>query len=160
MHSYMSPLRPRVVYTLGSSRAYVAARANEIRPAHVSANLIYFGPDKKLIYREARPGSLGKRRFSAPSRENRKWRAGLPGSLGTDRVADEIPSCDEVQKKESRKRSRGEEAESKRRNLDWTGCSNLRRKLVYPFIFNVVHARCENSEAAKVTIARELLRKK
>lgn len=57
------------VYTLGSSRAYVAREQARYGPAHVSANLIYFGPDKKLIYREARPGSLGKRRFSAPSRE-------------------------------------------------------------------------------------------
>lgn len=30
------------------------ARTRDTGPAHVSANLIYFGPDKKLIYRKAR----------------------------------------------------------------------------------------------------------
>lgn len=61
------------------------ARASEIRPAHVSANLIYFGSDKKLIYREARPASLGKRRFSAPSREPEVTRR-LAQVSGADQV--------------------------------------------------------------------------
>lgn len=40
------------------------------RPAHVSANLIYFGPDKKThLPRSQTGGSLGKRRFSALERE-------------------------------------------------------------------------------------------
>lgn len=73
------------------------ARATEIRPAHVSANLIYFRPDKKLIYREARP-VLGNDVFLRP-RENRKWRAGLPGCRHGP-GHDEILSRDEVKKKE------------------------------------------------------------
>lgn len=85
--------------------------------ACLSANLIYFGPDKKLIYREARPASLGKQRFSAPSREPEVTRL-LAQVSGADQVT--MKSLLAMRcKKKNRKRSRGkEEAESTRRNLD------------------------------------------
>jgi len=90
MHSYMSP--PRAVCLAHRARTW---RASKRDTAHVSANLIYFGPDKKLIYREAGP-VLGNDVFLRP-RENRKWRTDLPGSQHGP-SHDEILSRDEVKK--------------------------------------------------------------
>lgn len=102
-----------VVYTRSAHRAF-AHTWREIRPegeggrlAHVSANLIYFGPDKKLIYRaarEVRPGSLGKRRFllrpTSREPEVTRCRCCGPGH-------DEIPLCDEVERKKKKEVGRG-----------------------------------------------------
>lgn len=83
--------------------AHRAHTWREIRPgACLPANLIYFGPDKKLIYRarEVRPGAvLGNDGFSCGrrrERENRKWRA---GSLRRGPGHDKILSCDEIERK-------------------------------------------------------------
>jgi len=107
-HRTIACIRTCLLLALCDAHAWLiarvhVARTSEIRPAHVSANLIYLGPDKKLIYHEARPvlGNV----FLRP-RENRKWRADLPGSQHGGSGHDEIPSRDEVKKK-SRKRSRG-----------------------------------------------------
>jgi len=111
-HRTIACIRTCLLLALCDAHAWLiarvhVARTSEIRPAHVSANLIYFGPDKKLIYREARP-VLGNNVFLRP-RENRKWRADLPGSQHGR------PGHDEIKKRAG---SAQEEKQRRNRNVE------------------------------------------